>query len=161
MKILLKIATSALLAVFVLGNVGTVSAQVGYGGGGSSSGTRVKSRIVTPAPLVLGASTTTADVAEACSGKYITDYMRRGMANNAEQVTKLQTFLAEQGMFAVAPTGFFGPVTEASVNSFQVKYATDILTPWNETLPTGYVFKTTRAKINNIKCLASEATPIL
>jgi len=89
----------------------------------------------------------------------LTDYMRRGVANNPEQVTKLQIFLGGQGFFTAPTSGFFGLITEAAVKSFQAKYAADILAPWVETTPTGYVFKTTRAKINDIVCAGSEAAP--
>ncbi|MCR4274938.1 MAG: peptidoglycan-binding protein [Candidatus Campbellbacteria bacterium] len=34
-------------------------------------------------------------------------------------VSALQSYLAEKGMFAVAPTGFFGPITKAAVASWQ------------------------------------------
>jgi peptidoglycan hydrolase-like protein with peptidoglycan-binding domain len=144
----------AMMIVIGAGSFGSV-----YGYGGSSSGTRVKPKapVATPAPQVLGAATTTP--ATACTGMYLNDYMRKGMANNSEQVMKLQTFLSEQGFFTMAPTGYFGDITEAAVKAFQAKYAADILTPWGETQPTGYVFKTTRAKINNIKCPGSEPTP--
>ncbi|MFA7193993.1 MAG: peptidoglycan-binding protein [Candidatus Paceibacterota bacterium] len=109
---------------------------------------------------VLGATT------EMCPVLYLTDYMKEGDANNPEQVTKLQTFLNTEG-FIVELTGFFGPKTTEAVKGFQSKYAAEILQPWvdaghvTELLPTGFVYKTTRAKINNLSCDGAEVKPVL
>ncbi len=121
------------------------------------------SRRITPAPTadtageVLGAFTGE----ESCSTMYLTTYMRQGMVNNVEEVKKLQTFLNEHMSAGLPVTGFFGPLTHQAVMNFQAKYAKEVLTPWGITAPTGYVFKTTRALINNFKCANSEVTPII
>ena len=55
-------------------------------------------------------------------------------------------------------TGFYGPLTYAAVERFQIKYWEEILLPWvpfglsTEKTPTGYVYKTTRRWINMINC---------
>jgi peptidoglycan hydrolase-like protein with peptidoglycan-binding domain len=99
-------------------------------------------------------------------GIYLNDYMQQGEDNDFIEVLKLQVFLNEQG-FEVPVTGIFGPETDTAVKSFQIAHKGEVLLPWvqyglgdGET-PTGYVYKTTRYKINNIVCPGSEAFPIL
>lgn len=41
------------------------------------------------------------------------------IGSTGEEVTKLQERLASLGLFSVAPTGYFGPITEAAVKQFQ------------------------------------------
>jgi hypothetical protein len=85
---------------------------------------------------------------------YLTEYMRFGDNNDPAEVRRLQEFLAKDK--SIYPeglvTGFFGPLTLDAVKRFQTKYATDILVPWGITIPTGYVFETTIAKINELYC---------
>ncbi len=44
----------------------------------------------------------------------------------------------------------FGPLTRNALNRFQAKYATEILHPWNITVPTGYAGMQTIKKLNRI-----------
>ena len=81
---------------------------------------------------------------------------------------KLQQFLNEEVAAGLPITGFYGPMTRAAVNKFQLKYADKVLAPWvsyglpSATTPTGNVYKTTRAMINQIKCpQANTASPQL
>lgn len=82
---------------------------------------------------------------------YITIFMRRGAIG--EQVIKLQTFLVKEDVYAEGLiTGYFGTLTEAAVNRFQLKYAADILTPQNLFAPTGFARDFTQKKVNEIAC---------
>jgi len=47
-------------------------------------------------------------------------------------------------------TNYFGPLTKSAVIKFQEKYAADILSPWNLIRGTGFIGKTTLAKINEL-----------
>jgi hypothetical protein len=126
------------------------------GGGGGGNGPIVGSfGAVTGGGSVLGASTSTVSGDSAmCKDILISDYMRRGRANNPEQVRLLQTFLNGEMSSNLPVTGFFGLLTENAVKAFQTKYAADILTPWGLTQPTGFVYKTTLRRINLIHCAA-------
>jgi hypothetical protein len=88
----------------------------------------------------------------------LTTFMREGQANDASEVTKLQTFLNTNLGKDILVTGIFDAETTSLVNEFQVKYWEDVLLPWvsyglaTEKTPTGYVYKTTRWKVNALAC---------
>ena len=107
-----------------------------------------------PVGQVLGASTSTVpDTSKlSCSTPLLTKYMRFGKPNDPAQVKLLQTFLNSEMGAGIPISGFFGSQTVSAVKAFQVKYANIILAPWNVTDPTGYVYKTTEWKINEINC---------
>jgi Putative peptidoglycan binding domain len=133
-------------------------AEVGYGGS-SHHGGGTKVIRTTPAGEVLGASTSTATTtAVKCEGMYLKSYMRMGQQNDQADVVRLQAFLNSVGI-AASSTGVFDAATDAAVRKFQTTYMSDVLAPWKITNGTGYVYKTTRAKINNIVCPGSEPTP--
>lgn len=121
----------------------------------SSSGTLVTNR-ATPTPSVAGASTSFCP--------FINDYMQIGIENDSWEVTKLQLFL---NIF-VGPTPItriFDSTTDANVKLFQKKYSSEVLVPWvtegivPNSEPTGFVYKLTRWKINDILCPGSEEYP--
>ena len=74
-------------------------------------------------------------------------------------VKQLQIFLNQRLDVPLAKSGagspgnetdFFGPLTKAAVIRYQEQHAQDILAPWNLTKGTGFVGRTTRAKINEM-----------
>ena len=132
--------------------------------GGSSSGTRTDRRLA-PAPLgqVLGAST------DSCP--FLIDYLQMGTDNDSMEVMKLQSFLhifrSLYGGTENPITGNFGIITDTNVKRFQETYKAEILEPWfnqgivGHTKPTGFVYKTTLWKINDIVCPDSAVLPDL
>lgn len=122
----------------------------------NDTSTRVGARNSGGQGRVLGAATST----NVCDGMFITSYMRMGQDNPVEQVYRLQVFLTVLGL-QTPLTGIFDAATDAAVRAFQSRYVNDVLSPWGITDPTGYVFKTTRAKINNMVCPGSEPAPVI
>lgn len=78
---------------------------------------------------------------------------------SSDDIKQLQIFLNLYSDTQLAKSGFgspgketffFGMLTKAGVIKFQEKYAKDILSPWGLTKGTGFVGRTTRAKINEL-----------
>lgn len=128
------------------GSSGGSGGSSGGGGGGGSGGGGGGS--------VLG--TTTPAVCE----PYITTFMRRGQTNDPEQVMRLQSLLKEYEGMEVPETGEYDVVSEAAIKAFQLKYADEVLAPWGIKEPTGYVFLTTRKKLNEVYCNNTSAFPL-
>jgi uncharacterized repeat protein (TIGR01451 family) len=109
---------------------------------------------------VLGVSTSTGQVlgASISCGIYMNSYIKRGAPNDPNEVRKLQAFLNKNLGANLPITGFYGSLTEHAVNQFQLKYKSIVLTPWighgliNDSMPTGYVYKTTLRWINELSC---------
>ncbi len=136
--------------------------------GGGNNGLGGLQQTPSPTPQVLGASTenttegNTAPVGEVlgetvCSTIYLNDFLFFRRKNNGEQVKLLQTFLNEHMGLTLVVDGFYGKSTRDAVKAFQVKYADEVLIPWKPfglkgELGTGNVYKTTKRKINMIKC---------
>lgn len=127
------------------------------GGGGpptSGGGTPTTTSAV---GQVLGAA---ASSITACD-QYLTAFIRTGKANDEEQVKRLQAVLIE---FEKAPgvqiTGAYDEATLAAVHAFQAKYASEILTPWGVKESTGYVYLTTRKKVNEVYCQGTKVFPL-
>lgn len=135
----------------------------GNGGGGSSRRGQRRSSSSNDGE-VLGAST------EACV-PLITKYIRLGWDNDAAEVMKLQNFLNGEMGASLPLTGFFGPLTAWQLGAFQAKYWEDVLKPWVSTPgqpvinaasdATGFLYKTTKWKINNLVCPGSETLPLV
>ena len=153
------------------GNGGGGSGGNGGGGGGgsvlgtsSSGGGGSVTTTTTSGGEVLGAST------DACA-PIINSYMREGQPNDSSQVNTLKNFLNGELNMSLTADGFFDQLTTLSVDVFQLKHWQDVLLPWvpfglpSATTPTGYVYKTTGWKINQIHCaqnnMMDPAKPIL
>jgi peptidoglycan hydrolase-like protein with peptidoglycan-binding domain len=106
------------------------------------------------ASLVTPPTTTTTTTSTACiNTNYITKYIKLGAANNPAEVNKLQIFLRDyEGFSSLSVTGIYDQATYNAVKQFQLKYAADILTPWGITAPSGWVYITTKKKINQLYC---------
>jgi uncharacterized repeat protein (TIGR01451 family) len=141
-------------------NTSSVTVTVAGGGGGGGGGT-----VSVPSGgggAVLGASLpNTGQVLGASTcGLYLSQYIHpiRKDMNDPAQVEKLQLFLNQELGTTLPITGYYGPLTIAAVNQFQVKYHTEDLLPWvplglqSEFTPTNYVYQTTWRWINLIMC---------
>lgn len=89
--------------------------------------------------------------AEEC-GQYLLEYIHIRKDNNPEEVTKLQLFLNDYMKKNLEINGVYDQPTFDTVKEFQVKEKEEVLEPWGIDEPTGYVYVTTRRRINNIKC---------
>lgn len=90
--------------------------------------------------------------AQSCT-PYLRHFIRSGRSNDSREVRKLQEFLQTyENASRLSVTGIYDSSTRVAVLEFQTKYATDILGPWSTSAPTGYVFRTTLKKINQIYC---------
>jgi peptidoglycan hydrolase-like protein with peptidoglycan-binding domain len=83
--------------------------------------------------------------------------MKQGQSNSVWEVLKLQLFLVAQGLVTDFD-GVFGDNTAAGVRLFQSMHTSEVLQPWvdagaaTDLTPSGYVYKTTQWKINDMVC---------
>ena len=131
----------------------------GGGGGGLPPGTSLyTSTGASTSPktgIVLGFATTT----ESCD-RYLTAFIKEGQDNDVDQVRRLQRFLRDYEGAAVSENGMYDSATLAAVHVFQTKYASSILTPWGIKTSTGFVYLTTRKKVNEIVCKNAKTFPL-
>ncbi len=86
----------------------------------------------------------------------LTSYLRAGgTSNNVTDVKNLQKFLKDVENEQVDENGIYDIITIAAVKRFQMKYSSEVLTPWGINEPTGHVYYTTQNKINNLACTNS------
>ncbi len=115
-----------------------------------------------PTPLILGVSTSSVQLCP-----FLSNYLQSGAPNDSWEVTKLQLFLTTIMNLNTPTTGYFDETTVANVKLFQERYRSEILDPWydrgivSHNRPTGFVYKTTKWKINDLICPKSEPYPNL
>ncbi|MCR4334126.1 MAG: peptidoglycan-binding protein [Patescibacteria group bacterium] len=83
---------------------------------------------------------------------YIQNYLSFGSEVASDDILKLQLFLNSHENEKLSTNGIFRMETKQAVERFQMKYKDSILAPWGITSPTGYVFITTKNKINELYC---------
>lgn len=110
--------------------------------------------VVTPAPV--STSTTGNTYLSPIDGSTqvcqpFTSYLKRvSTTNDKNQVKLWQAFFNKFEKEILVLDSIFGPKTESAVKRFQVKYSEQILKPWNITIPTGLIYKSTRAQANKL-----------
>ncbi len=134
--------------------VSTITPVVTSGGGGRSI-LPVTTPPPTPTPSPLVITTTPPDLnqnykPEVCS-PYLTSFIRFGDRNNSDDVKKLQVFLNTYERENLEVDGIYDQDDVDAVKRFQTKHS-EILSFWNITAPTGYVYITTQKTINKIYC---------
>ena len=112
--------------------------------------------------LITGAPATGGQVLGAATscGLYLRTYIHplAKQLNDPSEVKKLQIFLNGNLGINLPITGYYGFLTIAAVNRFQLKYNESVLAPWvpyglpSAMDPTGYVYKTTQRWINVLMC---------
>jgi hypothetical protein len=132
----------------------------------NSSTTTTTDTTTTTPPGGLSHSHTSAprgQVLGASCGLYMDKHIKFGSAkNDADQVSKLQAFLNKWMGTSLAITGVYDAPTLTALQAFQLKYADQVLTPWNISSPTGLVYLSTLREINLLECPAlSLPTPEL
>jgi hypothetical protein len=84
----------------------------------------------------------------------ITSYIKlNSKTNDKENVRRLQTFLRDYMGYPARVTGNYGLETFALVKRFQETYKEDVLSPWGLSKGSGWVYITTKKKINDLYCL--------
>jgi hypothetical protein len=121
--------------------------------GGSGGGGGATTPFTGGGGLVLGTST------EACP-EYLHEYIKFGAQNNPSEVEKLQAFLNNFEANSLAVNGIYDNPTHSAVYAFQTKYLGDIMIPWGATKASGYVYYTTKKKINEIYCNFTREFPL-
>ena len=81
---------------------------------------------------------------------YLSEYIKLNASNNPVEVKKLERFLNEFEGENLPVNGIYEQADFDAVSRFQKKYKEDILDPWNYDKATGYVYITTRKKINEL-----------
>lgn len=83
---------------------------------------------------------------------YLLEYIKLGADNNPVEVKKLEIFLNEFNGENLAVNGIYEQADFDAVSRFQEKYLEKVLNPWNHKGPTGYVYITTKKRINELYC---------
>jgi hypothetical protein len=81
---------------------------------------------------------------------YFTKYLKLGKKNDTAEVIKWQNFLNTHMKEKLTVNGIYNTETYNAVKRFQSNYNSDVLIPWGLKAPTGWTYKTTRMKANQI-----------
>jgi hypothetical protein len=120
----------------------TVYVEFGNTSTSTPAGNAVASITLTGGGQVLGASTSaTTPQGQVLGASAFNFTMTLSLGSQNGDVTALQNFLTEQGLYTGPITGYFGPLTQAAVKAFQQKYGISA---------TGLVGPLTRAELNSI-----------
>jgi hypothetical protein len=125
----------------------TVGSESG-GGYFSGGGNEYTAPVIATALPVTGISSTTSSLF--CP--LMTDYVIPGRVNNPEDISKIQTFFNVNDNADLAVNGILDTATINAIKSFQGKYLSEIMGPWDSTAPSGQAYITTVKKINQISC---------
>lgn len=121
----------------------------GGGGGGGSIGIIAAAAVATALQNI---SSSTLPAFQGACDQYLTAFIRSGFKNDESQVRRLQATLRDFEGAKITVNGIYDKATLAAVHAFQAKYASEILAPWGARASTGYVYLTTRKKINEVYC---------
>lgn len=142
----------------------TNSSGGGSGGGGSSGGSCAAPAVYVNGACVnqnLSSQKQKEGLLNQCR-PYLSKYIKLESKNDPNEVRKLQQFLIDYENEKLTIDGVYKYNDYDAVKRFQVKYSKDVLTPWGLTKPTGYVYKTTITKVNQIICPGeSFANPVI
>ena len=83
---------------------------------------------------------------------YLLEYIKLGADNNPVEVEKLERFLNEFESENLSINGIYEQIDFDAVSRFQEKYLESVLSPWSHNKATGYVYITTKKKINELYC---------
>ena len=101
----------------------------------------------TPKPSVKPVATATS-TPKAVSTACFTSNLKEG--SKGSEVTKMQDFLKKQGYYPGAVNGSFDKATTTAVKAFQGAYVKEILTPIDETKPTGLWLESSHKQANKL-----------
>lgn len=144
------------------GGTPTTVGPTGGSTGGSGSATTSTTSGSTTGGLTTGTpiSTTVNQPAMCPDRLLIKTYLRHGRNNNLADMLRLKSFLNRNLGLKLNVNGTFDMSTFNAVKTFQSKYKEEVLLPWDlagaavnlVNNPTGYVYKTTKRKINMLIC---------
>ncbi len=102
---------------------------------------------------------TVVDASTSICSPYLTQTIALNRNNDKDEVEKLQNFLNDRQGESLPVDGIYNQDDFEAVKRFQLKYKTEVLDIWGLTEPTGYVYLTTRNKINSFYCSAAIECP--
>lgn len=111
----------------------------------------VESEIEAESNAIVVPEITQTPTAESTCDTPLTWPIEFGKNNNIDEVKILEKFLISQWE-DLEIDGTYKQEDFEAVKRFQLKYKSEILDPWGVTEPTGFVFRTTVKKINEIAC---------